>query len=188
MQFPITPLIQQSINPILHQSTNPLIQLEFMGRIVELNDLLAMRREWRHYGTKVAFTNGCFDLLHRGHVEYLQKVRELADVLVVGLNTDASVQRLKGPNRPITPEADRAIVMAALECVDYVVFFNEDTPLELIRAVQPDVLAKGEDYQIHEIVGHDLVQAAGGRVERIPLTSGRSTSEIIARILKSQSQ
>jgi D-beta-D-heptose 7-phosphate kinase/D-beta-D-heptose 1-phosphate adenosyltransferase len=157
-----------------------------MGRIVKLDDLLAMRREWRHYGTKVAFTNGCFDLLHRGHVEYLQKVRELADVLVVGLNTDASVQRLKGPNRPITPEEDRAVVMAALECVDYVVFFDEDTPLNLIRTLQPEVLAKGEDYQIHEIVGHDVVQAAGGRVERIPLTSGRSTSEIIARIMASQ--
>jgi len=156
-----------------------------MGRIVELDELLAMRREWRHYGTKAVFTNGCFDLIHRGHVEYLQKARALADVLVVGLNTDASVQRLKGLNRPITPQEDRAIVLAALECVDYVVFFDEDTPLELIRALQPEVLAKGEDYQIHEIVGYDLVQAAGGRVERIPLTHGRATSQIIARILAS---
>jgi D-beta-D-heptose 7-phosphate kinase/D-beta-D-heptose 1-phosphate adenosyltransferase len=154
-----------------------------MGRLVDLDELLAMRREWRHYGTKVAFTNGCFDLLHRGHVEYLQKARALADVLVVGVNTDASVQRLKGANRPITPQEDRAAVLAALECVDYVVFFDEDTPLNLIRALQPDVLAKGEDYQIHEIVGHDIVQAAGGRVERIPLTPSRSTSQIIARIL-----
>jgi rfaE bifunctional protein nucleotidyltransferase chain/domain len=159
-----------------------------MGRLVELDELLAMRREWRHYGTKVAFTNGCFDLLHRGHVEYLQKARALADVLVVGLNTDASVQRLKGPNRPVTPQEDRAIVMAALECVDYVVFFDEDTPLNLIRALQPEVLAKGEDYQIHEIVGHDIVQAAGGRVERIPLTPHSSTSQIIARILASGKQ
>jgi len=154
-----------------------------MGRLVELDELLAMRREWRHYGTKVAFTNGCFDLIHRGHVEYLQAVRALAEVLVVGLNTDESVQRLKGPSRPITPLEDRAIVLAALECVDYVVFFIEDTPLQLIRALQPDVLAKGEDYQIHEIVGHDIVQAAGGKVERIPLTSGRATSQIIAKIL-----
>ena len=154
-----------------------------MGRIVELNELLAMRREWRHYGTKVAFTNGCFDLIHRGHVEYLQSARALADVLVIGLNTDASVQRLKGPNRPITPQEDRAVVLAALECVDYVVFFDEDTPLELIRALQPEVLAKGEDYQIEEIVGHDIVQAAGGRVERIPLTHGRATSQIIAKIM-----
>ncbi len=156
-----------------------------MGRIVELNELLAMRREWRHYGTKVAFTNGCFDLIHRGHVEYLQKARACADVLVIGLNTDASVQRLKGPTRPITPQEDRAVVLAALECVDYVVFFDEDTPLELIRALQPEVLAKGEDYQIEEIVGHDIVQAAGGRVERIPLTHGRATSQIIAKILES---
>jgi rfaE bifunctional protein nucleotidyltransferase chain/domain len=157
-----------------------------MGRLVELDELLAMRKEWRHYGTKVAFTNGCFDLLHRGHVEYLQKARALADVLVVGLNTDASVQRLKGPTRPITPQEDRAVVVAALECVDYVVFFAEDTPLDLIRALQPEVLAKGEDYQIHEIVGHDMVQAAGGKVERIPLTAGCSTSQIIAKILASQ--
>lgn len=156
-----------------------------MGRIVELDELLAMRREWRHYGTKVAFTNGCFDLIHRGHVEYLQSARALADVLVIGLNTDASVQRLKGPARPITPQEDRAVVLAALECVDYVVFFDEDTPLELIRALQPEVLAKGEDYQIEEIVGHDIVQAAGGRVERIPLTHGRATSKIIAKIMAS---
>jgi len=159
-----------------------------MGRLVELDELLAMRREWRHYGTKAAFTNGCFDLLHRGHVESLQKARELADVLVVGINTDASVQRLKGPHRPITPQEDRAIVLAALECVDYVVFFDEDTPLNLIRALEPEVLAKGEDYQIHEIVGHDIVQAAGGRVERIPLTPGCSTSQIIARILAGEKQ
>jgi len=157
-----------------------------MGRIVELDDLLAMRREWRHYGTKVVFTNGCFDLIHRGHVEYLQKVRALADVLVIGINTDASVQRLKGPGRPITPQEDRAIVLAAFECVDYAVFFDDDTPRNLIRALQPDVLAKGEDYQIHEIVGHDIVQAAGGRVERIPLTHGRATSQIIAKILALQ--
>jgi len=154
-----------------------------MGRIVELDELLAMRREWRHYGTKVVFTNGCFDLIHRGHVEYLQRARALADVLVIGLNTDASVQRLKGPTRPITSEEDRAVVLAALECVDYVVFFDADTPLELIRALQPEVLAKGEDYQIHEIVGHDIVQAAGGRVERIPLTYGHATSQIIAKIM-----
>jgi rfaE bifunctional protein nucleotidyltransferase chain/domain len=154
-----------------------------MGRIVELDELLAMRREWRHYGTKVAFTNGCFDLIHRGHVEYLQKARELADVLVVGLNTDDSVQRLKGPNRPILPQEDRATILAAFECVDYVVLFDEDTPFNLIRALAPEVLAKGEDYQIDEIVGHDIVQAAGGKVVRIPLTAGRSTSQIIARIL-----
>jgi len=159
-----------------------------MGRLVELDELLAMRREWRHYGTKVVFTNGCFDLLHRGHVEYLRKARELADVLVVGINTDASVQRLKGPGRPITPQEDRAIVLAALECVDYVVFFEENTPLNLIRALQPEVLAKGEDYQVHEIVGRAVVQAAGGRIERIPLTPGRGTSQIIARILTSQNQ
>ncbi|MDZ7290099.1 MAG: D-glycero-beta-D-manno-heptose 1-phosphate adenylyltransferase [candidate division KSB1 bacterium] len=159
-----------------------------MGRIVELEELLAMRREWRHYGTKVVFTNGCFDLIHRGHVEYLQKARALADVLVVGLNTDESVRRLKGPSRPILPQEDRASILAAFECVDYVVLFDEDTPLNLIRALEPEILAKGEDYQVHEIVGHDLVQAYGGKVVRIPLTPGRATSRIITQILTSQSQ
>jgi D-beta-D-heptose 7-phosphate kinase/D-beta-D-heptose 1-phosphate adenosyltransferase len=154
-----------------------------MGRIVELDELLAMRREWRHYGSKVVFTNGCFDLIHRGHVEYLQKARELADVLVVGLNTDDSVRRLKGPSRPILPQEDRAAILAAFECVDYVVLFAEDTPLDLIRTLEPEVLAKGEDYQEQEIVGHDLVKTAGGTVARIPLTPGRSTSQLIARIL-----
>lgn len=154
-----------------------------MGRIVELDELLAMRKEWRHYGTKVAFTNGCFDLIHRGHVEYLQRARELADVLVVGINTDDSVRRLKGQGRPILPQEDRAIILAAFECVDYVVLFDEDTPLNLIRALQPEVLAKGEDYEAHEIVGNDVVIAAGGNVARIALTPGRSTSQIIAGIL-----
>jgi D-beta-D-heptose 7-phosphate kinase/D-beta-D-heptose 1-phosphate adenosyltransferase len=154
-----------------------------MGRIVELDELLAMRREWRHYGSKVVFTNGCFDLIHRGHVEYLQKARELADVLVVGLNTDDSVRRLKGPSRPILPQEDRAAILAAFECVDYVVLFAEDTPLDLIRTLEPEVLAKGEDYQEQEIVGHDLVKTAGGTVVRIPLTPGWSTSQLIARIL-----
>jgi rfaE bifunctional protein nucleotidyltransferase chain/domain len=150
-----------------------------MGRIVELDELLAMRREWRHYGTKVAFTNGCFDLIHRGHVEYLQKARALADVLVIGL-IPTSVQRLE-PGRPLH-RRKIALSFCKRSNVDYVVLFDDDTPLNLIQALLPDVLAKGEDYQIHEIVGHDIVQAAGGTVERIPLTPDRSTSQIIARI------
>ena len=155
-----------------------------MGQIVELEELLALRRQWRVEGLRAAFTNGVFDILHRGHVEYLQKARDLGDLLIVGLNTDASVRRLKGAERPIMPQEDRAAILAALRCVDYVVYFEEDTPANLIHAIQPDVLAKGADYQIEEIVGHDVVQAAGGRVERIALTPGRATRDVIATILQ----
>jgi D-beta-D-heptose 7-phosphate kinase/D-beta-D-heptose 1-phosphate adenosyltransferase len=154
-----------------------------MGHLVALEELLALRRQWRVEGLKVAFTNGVFDILHRGHVEYLQKARALADLLIVGLNTDDSVRRLKGEGRPIVPQEDRAVILAALRCVDYVVYFAEDTPANLIRAIQPDILVKGADYKIEEIVGHDLVQAAGGRVERITLTPGRATRDVIATIL-----
>ena len=133
-----------------------------MGHLVALEELLALRRQWRVEGLKVAFTNGVFDILHRGHVEYLQKAHALADLLIVGLNTDDSVRRLKGEGRPIVPQEDRAVILAALRCVDYVVYFAEDTPANLTRAIQPDILVKGADYKIEEIVGHDLVQAAGG--------------------------
>ncbi len=155
-----------------------------MGNLVALEELLALRRQWRVEGLKVAFTNGVFDILHRGHVEYLQQARALSDLLVVGLNTDESVRRLKGRERPLVPQEDRAVILAALRCVDYVVYFEEDTPANLIRAIQPDILVKGADYKIEEIVGHEIVQAAGGRVERIPLTPGRATREVIATILE----
>jgi len=155
-----------------------------MGRIVDLNEMLAIRGELRHHGQRVVFTNGVFDLLHRGHAEYLQKARAIGDILVVGINTDASVRRLKGEARPLVPLEDRAYLLAALECVDYVVPFAEDTPEQVIRALLPDVLAKGADYKLEEIVGHDIVLAAGGRVERIPLTPGRATSELIAKIVE----
>lgn len=128
------------------------------------------------------FTNGCFDLLHRGHVEYLAAARQLGDVLVVGLNSDASVRRLKGPDRPINPEGDRAAVLDALRAVDFVTIFEEDTPAALIEAVQPDVLVKGADYTEDRIVGADIVRRRGGRVVIVPLLGGRSTSGLIARI------
>lgn len=155
-----------------------------MGRIVDLQEMITIRGELRHHGQRVVFTNGVFDLLHRGHVEYLQKARAIGDILIVGINTDASVERLKGEGRPVVPLADRAFILAALECVDYVVPFAEDTPAKVIRALLPDVLVKGADYKLEEIVGHDVVLAAGGRVERIPLTPGRTTSDLIARILE----
>jgi rfaE bifunctional protein nucleotidyltransferase chain/domain len=137
-------------------------------------------------GTLV-FTNGCFDVLHRGHVEYLNAARELGDVLVVGLNTDESVARLKGAGRPIHPLADRALVLAALECVDVVTPFADDTPRELIRALLPDVLAKGGDYTPDTVVGRAETEAAGGRVVILPLVPGRSTTGIIARMRDSAS-
>lgn len=145
----------------------------------------------RFFSKKIVFTNGCFDILHRGHVEYLTKARDLGNVLVVGLNTDASVKRQnKSPERPINTQETRAIILAALECVDYIVLFDEDTPLELIKLVQPDVLAKGADYDANEtdkaskkyIVGSDIVKAKGGSVITIDLSEGFSTTSLIQKL------
>ena len=131
---------------------------------------------------RVVFTNGVFDLLHPGHVDVLVAARELGDRLVVGVNSDASVRRLKGPERPIRSEAERAIVLAALECVDAVVVFDEDTPLELIEALLPDVLVKGGDYTVDTIVGSAIVRERGGSVVVIPLTPGHSTTRTVERL------
>jgi D-beta-D-heptose 7-phosphate kinase/D-beta-D-heptose 1-phosphate adenosyltransferase len=137
----------------------------------------------RNAGKKVVFTNGCFDILHPGHTTYLEKARRLGDVLIVGVNMDASVKRLKGPERPLNTESDRANVLSALACVDAVVLFGEDTPLELIAAVKPDVLCKGADYKRkQDVVGWDIVEAHGGRVVLIELVEGRSTSNIIKKM------
>lgn len=140
-------------------------------------------RAWRsHISGRVVFTNGVFDLLHPGHIDLLLGARRLGDALVVGVNTDASVRRLKGPGRPVREEADRAYVLAALAMVDVVVLFDEDTPLELIRALEPDVLVKGGDYSEATIVGAPDVRARGGDVVVIPLTPGHSTTSIIERL------
>ena len=136
----------------------------------------------RRDGTRVVFTNGCFDLVHAGHVRYLEAARGLGDVLVVGLNDDASVRRLKGAGRPILALAERAEVLAGLTAVDHLVAFAEDTPLALIEILQPDVLVKGADWAADDIVGRNVVLARGGRVERVDLVPGVSTSEIIRRI------
>ena len=129
--------------------------------------LEAKLQEWAQEHKCVAFTNGCFDLLHRGHIDYLSKAADFGDVLVIGLNTDDSVSRLKGPHRPIQDEISRAHLMAALEFVDLVVYFNEDTPYELIQKVQPDILVKGADYKAEDIVGYDIVKAKGGKIKTL---------------------
>jgi len=131
---------------------------------------------------KIIFSNGCFDLVHRGHVEYLAKAADLADVFILGLNTDASVQRLKGTNRPLQDEYARAILMSGFSFIDYVVLFDEDTPYELIKEIQPDVLVKGDDYKIEDVVGYDIVKNKGGKVQTIELTKGYSTSLIVDKI------
>ena len=130
----------------------------------------------------LCFTNGCFDLLHPGHVQYLEDVRAMGDFLVVGLNSDASVARLKGPSRPLQDETARALILAGLRCVDAVVRFDEDTPLKLITALQPDLLAKGGDYTVDTVVGREVVEARGGRVVLVPFLPGHSTSAIVERI------
>ena len=151
----------------------------------KIKDLPAAARqvaEWKQQGKRVVFTNGCFDLLHLGHVDYLEKARNLGDVLVVGLNTDDSVSRFKGPQRPIQDQVSRSRVMAALQSVDLVVFFNEDTPINLISALVPQVLVKGSDYLAENIVGADVVKSAGGEVKTIEFVPGYSTSRIVEKI------
>lgn len=150
--------------------------------VAQRTSLIALRADWRSLGERVVFTNGCFDLLHVGHVRYLNAARALGDHLVVGLNSDASVRRLKGPGRPVTPESERAEILCALAAVDAVVFFGEDTPLGLIEAVDPDVLAKGGDWALEAIVGREFVEGRGGRVVTIPIVTGRSTSNLLCRM------
>ncbi|WP_299818587.1 D-glycero-beta-D-manno-heptose 1-phosphate adenylyltransferase [uncultured Pontibacter sp.] len=154
------------------------------NKIYTLPQLQERLQEWRAQGQKIVFTNGCFDLLHLGHVDYLEKARQLGDKLVLGLNTDASISRIKGPTRPLQDEMSRARIMASLLFIDAVVLFNDETPLELIKAVQPDVLVKGDDYAVEQIVGHEVVQANGGKVETVPLVKGYSTTNIVNKIEK----
>jgi rfaE bifunctional protein nucleotidyltransferase chain/domain len=145
----------------------------------ELEDILLQLKEKK---LSTVFTNGCFDILHKGHIRYLADASELADVFIIGLNTDASVRRLKGPNRPLQDQESRAINLAALVFVDYVVLFGEDTPLELLKVIKPNVLVKGGDYQVENIVGYDLVSSYGGQVISLPLVKGYSTTSIIKKI------
>lgn len=152
------------------------------SRVHSQAEIVRLIETARAAGQRIVFTNGVFDLLHPGHVRYLQEARALGDLLIVGLNADASVRRNKGSQRPINSEGERAEVLAALTSVDAVVIFDEDTPAEIIRLVQPDVLVKGEDWAPDQIVGRDTVEARGGRVVRVPVEQGYSTTAIVERI------
>lgn len=152
------------------------------NKIYDLKELKLQLERWRLKSKKIAFTNGCFDILHLGHVDYLAKASDLADVLIIGLNTDASTRRLKGPHRPINDEQQRAMLLAAMTFVDGVVLFDEETPYELINFIRPDVLVKGADYSPEKIVGYDIVTKNGGMVTTIEFLPGYSTSAIEAKI------
>lgn len=154
-------------------------------QVLTRDEAAAFAADARAAGRRVVFTNGVFDLLHPGHVRYLRQARALGDVLVIAINADASVRRNKGPERPITPEHERAEVLAALDFVDAVTVFDEDTPLAIITAVQPDVLVKGADWAHDAIVGRDVVEARGGRVVRVAVEQGHSTTNIVGRIRNS---
>ena len=150
--------------------------------ILSTDDAVASVGRVRAGGGRIAFTNGVFDLLHPGHLRYLQEARRLGDALVVGVNSDRSVRAIKGESRPVTPEDERAEILAALSCVDVVVLFDEDTPLALIARLEPDVLVKGADWPEDAMIGRDIVEARGGRVVRVPFEAGYSTTRIIEKV------
>lgn len=151
-------------------------------RAMTLDEAVAFVAAARASGQRIGFTNGVFDLLHPGHVQYLAAARALVDVLIVGVNSDASVRAIKGPSRPVNPEVERAEVLLALDPVDAVVVFDAETPIDLIRTLQPDVLVKGADWRLDAIVGREETEARGGRVVRIPLVEGLSSSELLRRV------
>ena len=155
-----------------------------MGRVVERDEAVRLCREARSAGRTVVFTNGCFDLLHVGHVRYLESAKALGNVLIIGINSDPSVRGLKGPLRPILPLEERAEILSGLGCVDYVTVFDEPTPLELITLIQPHVLVKGGDWTREDVVGRDVVEGSGGEVVILPFVPGSSTTNIIETILK----
>lgn len=155
-------------------------------KILSPESLTIKLNAWRKANRKIVFTNGCFDILHLGHVDYLSKAADLGDVLILGLNTDASVSRIKGPDRPINDEISRSFIIASLQFVDAVVLFDEPTPYNLINEVQPDILVKGKDYNAEDVVGFDIVTAKGGKVETIDLVEGYSTTLIIQKILRTE--
>jgi D-beta-D-heptose 7-phosphate kinase/D-beta-D-heptose 1-phosphate adenosyltransferase len=155
-----------------------------LGKVLSVGELVPVLRARRAAGARVVMTNGCFDVLHAGHTRYLSRARALGELLVVGVNDDASVTRAKGPTRPIMPLQDRAELLAALHCVDFVVAFPEDTPLNLVNALEPDILVKGEDWKDKGVVGREQVEARGGKVVLMPLEPGRSTTGVVERIKK----
>jgi rfaE bifunctional protein nucleotidyltransferase chain/domain len=155
-----------------------------LQKIKSLEEIVQIRAQLRELGKKLVFTNGCFDILHAGHVRYLNQARSMGDALVVGVNSDRSVRKIKGESRPIVSEEERAEVLAALACIDFVFIFDDPTPKRVIDAIVPDVLVKGADWGISEIVGRDTVENAGGSVLNIPLVEGTSTTEIIRRVVE----
>jgi rfaE bifunctional protein nucleotidyltransferase chain/domain len=158
------------------------MNLNFSDNILTKDQLVDQSKKWKETGKKVVFTNGCFDILHRGHLQILTTSASFGDVLVVGINTDASVKRLKGPLRPVNDEAFRSIMLASLRYVDAVVLFDEPTPLSLIEDIMPDVLVKGGDYTVNQIVGAEEVLQNGGKVEIVPIVKGYSTTKLIESI------
>ena len=154
------------------------------SKIYTLDDMKTQVEKWRSNEKEIVFTNGCFDILHRGHIEVLAKTANLGNRLIIGLNSDSSVKKLKGKNRPINDEDSRCLLLAALTFVDAVILFSEETPYHLISEIKPDILAKGGDYKIQEIVGHDVVQQNGGKVILVPFVDGYSSSNIIDKFKK----
>ena len=153
-----------------------------MGKVFVLSELIELRRRWKSNGKKVVFTNGVFDILHRGHIEYLIAAKSMGDELIVGVNSDASVKKIKGPRRPVVVESDRAFLVSQLGPVDAVCIFGEKTPYELISALIPDILVKGADWKVDDVVGKDVVERSGGKVLTIPFIPQRSTTAIIEKI------
>ncbi len=158
------------------------------SKIFLLPELLEKIAGWRKKKKKIVFTNGCFDILHLGHIDYLSQAADAGDVLIIGLNSDHSVSRLKGPSRPVNHQNARAMMLAALQLVDAIVIFEEDTPATLIEKILPDVLVKGKDYQVHEIAGHEVVLGHGGKVITIDLTEGYSTTGLINKLSNQECQ
>ncbi len=157
--------------------------MNIRSKVVSLDDLLKKVADHRKNGEKIVFTNGCFDILHVGHVRYLAAARNEGDILVVGLNSDRSTRKIKGEQRPIVQQDQRAEILASLCCVDYITIFNEQNPLALIRSIKPDILVKGDDWPEKEIIGGDIVKADGGEVVRVPVVPNISTTSILKRII-----
>jgi len=155
-----------------------------MKNILTIDELSRIRKHLKELKKTVVFTNGCFDILHAGHVDYLNKSKALGDVLIIGMNSDSSMARIKGNKRPIVPQTERAFILANLKAVDYVTIFEEDTPYEILKKLIPDVLVKGADWAIEDIVGKDIVEAAGGKVETIEFANMQSTTNIIKTVLE----
>jgi len=152
--------------------------------IIEIKELLYEIAQLKKEGKKIVFTNGCFDIIHTGHVHYLSEAKLLGDILIIGMNTDSSVSRLKGSDRPLNNQEDRALILDSLKPVDFVILFDEDTPFNLINSIKPDILVKGGDYKIENIIGADVVQKNGGEVKTIPFVTGKSTTLLLEKIRK----